>query len=403
MSIQAFFAYDSRDNDDIRVEKFAIFMVASACCLAGVVWSAMYNYFFGPSLTTLLPLLFVVFVGASLLISHYTKNHHIAIYTQIICIIYITALIQWSIGGVFDSGLVMVWAFLGPIIALMFFAVRQSVFWLLVYLVNLAITVIFNDYFAAHGQDVSETTQLFFFLMNLAFSSIIVFVFAGYFVNSAISEREKANKLLLNVLPKEIALILKGREKTISEYYESASVLFADIVGSTPLFSEMEPAEAVDWLHEIFTMFDGLVDRYGLEKIRTIGDNYMVAAGVPTTRTDHAQAIAGLAMDMVSGLEQVPTRNGKRIAFRVGINSGPLVAGVIGQSKFHYDLWGDTVNIASRMESHGEAGKVHISQATYDLVKEEFDCVSRGKIHIKGKEDMETYFLAPVQNGDHYG
>lgn len=394
MKFQTFFAYDLQDNDDVRVEKFAIFLVASACCLAAVLWSAMYYYFFGPSLTTLLPFLFVALVGSSLLISHFTKKHHIVIYAQIICIIYITALIQWSIGGVSDSGLVMVWAFLGPIVALMFFSIRQSFFWLLVYIVNLAITVIFNDYFVAHGQDVSESMQLFFFLMNMAFASIIVFVFAGYFVNSAISEREKADKLLLNVLPKEIAIILKGKEKTISEYYESASVLFADIVGSTPLFSEMEPAEAVDWLHEIFTMFDKLVDKYGLEKIRTIGDNYMVASGVPTSRPDHAQAIVGLAQEMIRGLEQVPARNGKRIEFRVGINSGPMVAGVIGQSKFHYDLWGDTVNTASRMESHGEAGKVHVTQATYDLAKEEFFFVSRGKIQVKGKEEMETYFLA---------
>jgi len=206
MKFQTFFAYDLQDNDDVRVEKFAIFLVASACCLAAVLWSAMYYYFFGPSLTTLLPFLFVVLVGSSLLISHFTKKHHIVIYAQIICIIYITALIQWSIGGVSDSGLVMVWAFLGPIVALMFFSIRQSFFWLLVYIVNLAITVIFNDYFAAHGQDVSESMQLFFFLMNMAFASIIVFVFAGYFVNSAISEREKADKLLLNVLPKKSQL-----------------------------------------------------------------------------------------------------------------------------------------------------------------------------------------------------
>ena len=185
MKIQTFFAFDPQDTDEIRVDKFAIFLVASICCLAALIWTGMYYYFFGLSLTTLLPLFFGIVVGSSLLLSHLIKNHYYAIYAQIICIIYITALIQWSIGGVFDSGLVMVWAFLGPMIALMFFSFRVSFLWLLLYILNLAITVIFDDYFTAHGQAVSENTRLFFFLMNMSIASIVVFIFAGYFVNSS--------------------------------------------------------------------------------------------------------------------------------------------------------------------------------------------------------------------------
>jgi guanylate cyclase len=195
-------------------------------------------------------------------------------------------------------------------------------------------------------------------------------------------------------LPKEIAPILKGGEMTIAERFESASVLFADIVGSTPLFSELTPEEAVEWLNEVFTLFDHLVEKYGLEKIRTIGDNYMVASGVPVPNPDHAQAIGHLALDMIQGLKEVSARNGKHLEFRVGINSGPLVGGVIGQSKFHYDLYGDTVNIASRMESHGEVGKVQLTRATYELLKDDFECVARGRIPIKGGDEMETWFLA---------
>lgn len=287
----------------------------------------------------------------------------------------------------------MAWAFLGPICALIFFPVQKSIPWLLLYLVNLGITIFFDDFFSSRGLGVTEDVRLFFVAMNLSISSIVVFVFAGYFVSAALSEREKANRLLLNVLPKEIAPILKAGDQTIADYYDSASVLFADIVGSTPLFADLEPAEAVDWLNEIFSMFDELVDKYGLEKIRTIGDNYMVAAGVPVPRPDHAQAIAMLALDMIQGLQELPARNGKRINFRLGINSGPLVAGVIGKTKFHYDLWGDTVNTASRMESHGEAGKVHISAATHDMLQEHFACAPRGMISVKGKGSMETWFL----------
>ena len=353
----------------------------------------MYYVLFGWGLITFLPLGFVIFVGAALVVSHMTKNHQIAVYTQIVFIMYITAFIQWNIGDVFASGFVLAWAICGPIVALIFFSFRRSMVWFALYLLNLVITVLFNDFFASRGELVEANTRLFLFFMNLSFSSLVVFIFAGYYVTSANREREKANKLLLNVLPKEIAPILKASSQTIADYYASASVLFADIVGSTPLFSDMEPAAAVDWLNEIFSMFDELVDKYQLEKIRTIGDNYMVASGVPTTRPDHAQALAHLALDMLAGLERLPARNGKRIDFRLGINSGPLVAGVIGKTKFHYDLWGDAVNTASRMESHGEAGQVHITQATYELLQDEFECLSRGIIDIKGKGEMTTYFV----------
>ena len=160
----------------------------------------------------------------------------------------------------------------------------------------------------------------------------------------------------------------------------------------------MPPEDVVDWLNEAFTMFDRLVERYGVEKIRTIGDNYMIASGVPTPRDDHAIALASLALDIVHGLDELPARNGKRLSFRLGMHSGPIVAGVIGRTKFQYDLWGDTVNVAARMESHGEAGKVHVSAATHALVEGAFDCEYRGRIPIKGKEDMETWFLIAPKN-----
>jgi guanylate cyclase len=392
-NFRTFFAFNPQDSDEIRLEKFAIFLVATACCLAGGLWTTMYYFIFGWGLTTALPMGFVLIVGSSLVLAHYYKNHYLAIYTQIICILYITTFIQWSIGGVFASGFVLAWAFLGPICALMFFSVKQSVPWFFLYLVNLGITVLFNDFFAQHGHQVAENTRLFFFIMNLSFSSLVVFVFATYYVSSARLEREKANTLLLNVLPKEIAPILKTNKDTIAEHFEAASVLFADIVGSTPLFATLEPTEAVDWLNEIFSMFDQLVEKYGLEKIRTIGDNYMVAAGVPTPRADHAQALAHLALDMLQGLDQIPPRHAKRLAFRIGMNSGPMVGGVIGKTKFHYDVWGDTVNIASRMESHGEVGKVQLTKNTLALLEDDFICLPRGKIPIKGKGEMETWFL----------
>lgn len=395
---QLSFAYDPTDSDEIRIEKFAIFLVSTACCLAGLGWTVMYYAIFGWGFTTLLPLLFTIIVGTSLVVSHLTRNHRYTVYAQIICIIYIPAIIQWNIGGVFDAGLVMMWSFLGPMIALMFFPQRIAVIWFLLFLANLAITVIFDPFFVAHGQVIPDNIRLFFFAMNMSIASTVVFIFASYFVSRAISERIKANNLLLNVLPREITPVLKGGKTTIADYYDSASVLFADIVGSTPLFSDLEPAEAVDWLHEVFTLFDRLVEKHEVEKIRTIGDNYMVVSGAPTPRANHAQRLAALALDMVQGLDALPDRSGKRLAFRLGINSGPMVAGVIGQTKFHYDVWGDTVNTASRMESHGEAGKVHITRSTYELLKDEFECVYRGQIPVKGKGDMDTWYVVGRAN-----
>ena len=387
------FAYHISDSDVVRLEKTTIFMVASLCCSAGVLWALMYALVFGWSLTTFLPLLFTAIVGTTLVVSHITKNHYYAVYAQIICIIYITTLIQWSIGGIFDSGFVMTWAFCGPIVALIFFSPRISFVWFALYLLNVMVTVIFNDFFASKGYDVANSTRLIFFIMNLGISSLVVFLFASYFVSIATTERRRSDTLLFNMLPKEIASRLKAGEGTIADPIEAASVLFIDMVGSTPLFAEISPEAAVNWLNEIFSMFDRLVEKHGLEKIQTVGDSYMVAAGVPLQMPNHAQACAALALDMIDSLERQTPRNGKRMAFRFGIHSGPLVAGVIGEQKYQYNLFGDTVNIASRMESHGESGKVQVSATTHALIKDEFECLSRGTQLIKGKGEMKTWFV----------
>jgi class 3 adenylate cyclase len=200
-------------------------------------------------------------------------------------------------------------------------------------------------------------------------------------------ERERAEALLLNVLPEVVAAELKLTGTTTARRCESVSVLFADIVGFTPLSAEMEPEEMVDQLNEVFTYFDTLADKYGCEKIRTIGDAYMVASGVPTPRNDHAQALAAMALEMLDYSSQ------GRFSFRLGINSGPVVAGVIGIRKFQYDVWGDTVNTASRMESHSQPDKIQISEATNDLIKEDFETTPRGPIEIKGKGELTTWYL----------
>ena len=213
-----------------------------------------------------------------------------------------------------------------------------------------------------------------------------------YTLDSLRIEQEKSENLLLNILPKDIAELLKKKPDSIAEQYSEASILFADVVNFTPMSSQMKPIELVELLNQVFSQFDDLVEKYDLEKIKTIGDCYMVASGVPRPRQDHAKVITCLALDM----QEIVRKSdyfGRKLIFRIGINSGPVVAGVIGRKKFIYDLWGDAVNTASRMESNGTGGLVQITKETYNLIHDDFVCEPRGVIHVKGKGELPVWFV----------
>lgn len=211
------------------------------------------------------------------------------------------------------------------------------------------------------------------------------------------NELEKANKkserLLANVFPLAILERLRHKEETIADRFDSASVFFADIMGFTSLSEKLSPVELVDLLDKLFTLFDELVVKHKVEKIKTIGDAYMVAAGIPTPIKNHAELLANFALDFKDCLAEFNLKNKQTLQMRVGINSGPIVAGVIGKSRFIYDLWGDCVNTAARMESHGIPGEIHVSEHTYRLLADKFDFESRGIIEIKGKGPMSTFVL----------
>lgn len=207
------------------------------------------------------------------------------------------------------------------------------------------------------------------------------------------AERQKSERLLLNILPKPVADRLKQGEKIIADSYSEVTVLFADIVGFTKLSAQISPTELVILLNEIFSLFDSLAEQHGLEKIKTIGDAYMVVGGLPVSRPDHAEAVAGMALEMQHSLAEFNKKHGKALHLRIGIHSGPVVAGVIGAKKFSYDLWGDTVNTASRMESHGIVDGIQVTAATYERLKDQFLFEERGAIQVKGKGEMETYLL----------
>jgi adenylate cyclase len=206
-------------------------------------------------------------------------------------------------------------------------------------------------------------------------------------------ERHKSEQLLQNILPEPIAERLKDGQEIIAESYSDVSVLFADLVGFTQLSSSVSPIQLVHLLNQIFSKFDLLAEKHGLEKIKTIGDAYMVVSGLPTKRADHADAIAEMAVDMQVAMREFNAEAGANLKIRVGIHSGSAIAGIIGTKKFTYDLWGDTVNIASRMESHGLPDYVHLSQATYERLSDRYILEQRGVIEVKGKGEMMTYFL----------
>lgn len=206
-------------------------------------------------------------------------------------------------------------------------------------------------------------------------------------------EQEKSERLLLNILPKPIADRLKQGQNIIADSFTEVTVLFADIVGFTTLSSYTPPRDLVILLNEIFSRLDRLAEQHGLEKIKTIGDAYMVVGGLPTPRTDHAEAVADMALDMQQEITALESGNGEPLNIRIGIHTGPVVAGVIGAKKFSYDLWGDTVNIASRMESHGLTGRIQVTQEIYDCLRDTHIFESRGLISVKGRGELPAYFL----------
>ncbi len=207
------------------------------------------------------------------------------------------------------------------------------------------------------------------------------------------SQKEQTEKLLLNILPQPIAERLQKKPGIIADYFEDVSVLFADLVGFTDFSSQATPAQLIQVLNSIFSHFDQLSKHYGLEKIKTIGDAYMVVGGLPLYHPEHLQAIAKMALDMQTNLNLFNQETGNNFLLRIGIHVGPVVAGVIGLSKFSYDLWGNTVNVASRMETYGVAGKIQVTKEVYDRLQDKFQFTFRGSIPIKGKGEMTTYFL----------
>ena len=295
--------------------------------------------------------------------------------------------VQLLLGGYANSGSYMVWGITQVLIAAIVFP-RGVTLGVVAFFAASGIAFgVLEPWLAGGRPPPDPTLRALLFVIVLVGNLGLLALILTSILNRLSAERRRAESLLLNVLPAVIAVELKEHGEIKARRFDSVSVLFADVVGFTPMTASMEPEETVDRLNVIFTHFDTLADRYGCEKIRTIGDGYMVAAGVPVPKDDHAHALAAMALDMLDYIEDGPFR------LRIGIDTGPVVAGVIGTRKFQYDVWGDTVNTASRMESHGEPNRIHVTESVRAVLADRYQFQPRGTISVKGKGEMETFFL----------
>ena len=378
---------DPHDDEDLRARKALLVLISVLILPVAALWGALYLAFGSP--VGVVPLVyFGILLGAIAVFSR-TRDFPWLLRVAQVDILLAPTLSMIPLGGFLDSGGVGLWGILAPLGALVFSDVRSAARWYVAYVVV----------FLGSGI-VGEVIGPVWDPLPVWFTSTIVFTLLAVFAGqrrAALAalrlEQAKAENLLLNILPRSIADRLKAQAQPIADQFGSASILFADVVDFTPWSERLPPAEVVGYLDHLFSRFDDLAERHGLEKIKTIGDCYMAAAGVPTPRPDHARALALMALDMLDAMRSDDEVGRLGLELRVGINSGPVVAGVIGRKRFLYDLWGDAVNTASRMESHGTPGRIQITGATYELLADEFECVPRGTITVKGKGEVETWYL----------
>jgi adenylate cyclase len=341
---------------------------------------------------------FAISIGAIAVFAR-TRDFALFLHVELLDILLAPNLSMIPLGGFITSTGVGIWGILAPMGALVFGGVRSGIRWYVAFLaVFLACGVAGELLGTTSPLPLWFTTVML--ALNISVGGTMVFTLLALFAKQrqdALSAlqlaQDQAESLLLNVLPRAIAERLRAEPQTIADQFTSASILFADVVDFTRRSEQLSPAEVVGMLDHLFRHFDTLAERYDVEKIKTIGDCYMVAAGVPSPRSDHARVLALMALDMVDAMQSRDAVGHLGLELRVGINSGPVVAGVIGRKRFLYDLWGDAVNTASRMESSGTPGRIQITRATHDLIEDEFVCEPRGTISVKGKGEMETWYL----------
>ena len=364
------------------------------------IWVGTYIAY-GHPVSAAMPAAYQVITVVGLVVLSHTRNFAVFRTTQLVAFLVLPCLLQVSLGGFIASSGMVLWAIFVPLAALALLGVRRSVGWLLAFFAALVTLALVDPRLSEHPADLPTGFVVTFFVLNVMGVTVSAYAMLGYFVEqrerariSLEAEQERSERLLLNVLPGPIAERLKRGSGVIAEHYDAVTVLFADLVGFTERTQVMPADELVALLDRIFSAFDREADLQCVEKIKTIGDAYMVAGGLPERRPDHVEAVARVALAMRDEIASVATEPGcEWLAVRIGIDTGPAVAGVIGRRKFIYDLWGDTVNTASRMESHGLPGEIQVTEQVATALGPAFTLRPRGTILVKSKGPMTTFLL----------
>jgi class 3 adenylate cyclase len=380
------------DPDETRAQKSTLTLAAACVTGLAVIWVGTY-WLLGLPQAAAIPFTYQIASLASLALFARTKSYPFFRFSQAALMTLLPFLLQWTLGGYVASSAVSLWALVAAIGTLFFFTADASIPWFVAFLGLTVLSGLLEPIASQHTAAIPDAVRTAFFVLNVTGVSLTAYLMLQFAVRARDEAFARSEGLILNVLPKAIAERLKREPGVIAEAHDEVTVLFADVVDFTPLTARTEPARVVGLLDEVFSAFDTLAARHGVEKIKTIGDAYMVAAGLPEPRPDHAEAMAEMALDMLDAIRQLCESMGFDLAIRVGIDSGPVIAGVIGRHKFIYDLWGDAVNTASRMESHGLPGRVQVSETTYRRLSNRYEFEDRGEIDVKGKGRLRAYLL----------
>ena len=383
---------DPHDTADERFRRRLLVGVALIILPVAFLWGCLY-WLVGEREVALTPWAYAAGSAISLVVFARTRDFAFLRTAQQVLILVAPALGTIMLGGLDESSSVLLWSLFAPLGAVAFDRPGRAWPWFAAFIATILLSLALSEVVRPDGADLPEAFVRTFDVLNIVVVALVALLLLVTFARGRDAAQARVEALLLNVLPADVAQRLQSDPNSIADHFDEASILFADVVDFTPLSDRLDAREVVGLLDRLFTSFDELVDRYEVEKIKTIGDCYMVAAGVPTQRPDHAQALAGLALEMRECAKTCLPDADHDLRLRIGISSGPVVAGVIGRRRFLYDLWGDTVNMASRMESHGTPDEIQITRSTWELLREDFVTEPIGLVDVKGKGAIETWRL----------
>ncbi|MDP2825007.1 MAG: adenylate/guanylate cyclase domain-containing protein [Sulfuritalea sp.] len=398
------------DSEELRLNKSLLMLATGLVSVATMLWVTIYSIL-GPQFSATLPFAFQILLAGNMLFYIKSRNFDFFRVSQLGLFLFLPFVAQWSGGTIITTSGVVLWALLAPVGAILCIGVSQSVGWFIAWVTLTALSGAIDYYLAdlviAQKSNVPIRTTIVFFALNFISVSTIIYMLLHLStaekrkVQESLEEahqqvqieQERSERLLLNILPGAVAERLKNSDQTIADGFADVTVMFADIVNFTQVAANMSPSQVFAMLNRIFSAFDELAENYGLEKIKTIGDAYMVAGGLNQELAEYSAAIADMAVSMRDLLRRDFTINASHLEVRIGIGTGPIVAGVLGKKKFIYDVWGDTVNIASRITSEGVPGMIQCDTTTYHRLATSFDFHEPQTIYLKGKGNMTVYRL----------